>query len=267
MAITSLDNAIAGMKPPEFFTKGVTGNMTVNRTFNLNYLTGIPGAAAANTTAGLSGAALTSWTGQLPIPAASGSTHLARMVGYSSAAAGVLLLCDRLWHNTVVVTSTTGQTINSVTWPARDADGATTGRGVYIGAEVGATVGAATPSLTLSYTNSAGVSGRSATNLLSFASASTQGNFYQFGLAAGDVGVQSIQTYTQSASLVSGTVNLVAYRILAALEIGVAGIPRSIDALTSGMPRLYDTSVPFLLWLPGVTTTTALSAQIVYTQG
>ena len=61
--------------------------------------------------------------------------------------------------------------------------------------------------------------------------------------------------------------HLVAYRVLATLELPAAGIPNAVDALTSGMPRLYDTSVPFLIFIPQTTTTTQLSGSVVYTQG
>ena len=113
MAITTLDLALAGMKPPGYFSKAVTGTLVAARPFSPFYLAGVPGAATAPSP-GLAGAALTSYAGQLAIPAASGNTHLARFSGVASAQAGLLLLCDRLWHNSgFTITSTGAQTVNS----------------------------------------------------------------------------------------------------------------------------------------------------------
>ncbi len=267
MAITTLDLALAGMKPPSYFSKAVTGTMVAGRPFSPFYLAGVPGAAAAPTP-GLGGANLTSYAGQIPIPAASGNTHLARFSGVSSAQAGMLLLCDRLWHNSgFTITSTGAQTINSAAWPARDMNGSTDGVGVILGVEISGATGAGTPTITVSYTNDANTSGKTATNSVATVATSAAGTFYPIGLAAGDTGVRSVQTLTLSATWTSGTMHLVAYRVLATLELPAAGIPNAVDALTSGMPRCYDTTVPFLIFIPQTTTTTQLSGSAVFTQG
>ena len=267
MAITTLDGALAGMTPPAYFSKAVSGTLVAGRPFSPFYLAGVPGAAAAPTP-GLAGAALTSYAGQLPIPAASGNTHLARFSGVSSAQAGVLLLCDRLWHNSgFTITSTGAQTINSVAWPARDSDGSTNGVGVILGVEISGATGAGTPTITVSYTNSANTAGKTGTNSVATVASSATGTFYPIGLAAGDTGVRSVQTLTLSATWTSGTMHLVAYRVLASLELGAAGLPNAIDALTSGMPRCYDNTVPFLVYIPQTTTTTQLTGTAVFTQG
>lgn len=267
MAITTLDGALAGMAPPQLFSKAVTGTLVAGRPFSPFYLAGIPGAAAAPAP-GIGGAALTSYAGQIPVPAASGNTHLARFSGVNSAQAGILLLCDRLWHNSgVVVTTTTAQTVNSVAWPARDLTGTTDGAGVYIGLEIVTATGAGAATPSISYTNSANTSGRTSTTVDTYAASSAAGMFYRLGLQAGDVGVRSIQSVTLGVSMTSGSISLVAYRILAMLELPAAGIPNAVDALTSGMPRLYDNTVPFLIFIPQTTTTGQLSGSVVFTQG
>lgn len=267
MAITTLDGALAGMRPPEFISKAASGTLTAGRPFSPFYTAGIPAAAAAPSP-GIAGAALTSYAGQIPIPAASNNTHLARFSGTHSTQAGVLLLCDRLWHNSgISVTTTTAQTVNSVTWPARDQNGATTGAGVYIGLEIVTATGAGAATPSISYTNSAGTAGRTSTTVDTYTASSPIGFFYRLGLQSGDAGVQSIQSVTLGVSMTSGSVSLVAYRILASLELPAAGIPNAVDALSSGMPRLYDNTVPFLLFIPQTTTTGQISGSVVYTQG
>jgi hypothetical protein len=267
MAITTLDGALAGMKPLEFFAKNASGTLVAGRPFSPFYTAGIPGAAVAPTP-GVAGAALTAYAGQIPIPAASGNTHLGRFSGVSSAQGGMLLLCDRLWHNSgIVVTTTTAQTINSVAWPARDSNGSTNGEDIYLGLEVSTATGAGASVISASYTNSAGTAGRAAAAVDAYAATSAAGSFYRLGLQAGDVGVRSVQSFTSTVSMTSGTVHLVAYRVIAALELPAAGINGVIDPVTGGFGREYDTTVPFLLYVPQTTTTTQLTGSVIHTQG
>lgn len=267
MAITSLDLAIAGYKAPQFFAKAASGTLVAGRPWTPFYAAGMPGAAVANSS-GLAGAALTSYAGQIPFPAASGNTHCGIFGGVSSAQGGVLLLCDRLWHNSGFVVTTTGaQTINSATWPARDNNGATSGDGVYIGFEVSTITGAGASVISMSYTNQAGTAGRTASAVDVYAAASGVGSFYRMGLQAGDTGVRSVQTFTSSVSMTSGVVHLVAYRVLQVVPLAAAGLPSIVDPFTGGMSRNYDNTVPFPIFIPQTTTTTQLSGQAVFTQG
>jgi len=267
MAITTLDGALAGMQYPRTFAKAVTGTMVAGRPHSTFYLAGHPGAAVANSS-GLSGAALTAYNGQLPFTnPVSGNTYLARFQGQATIA-GTLVLCDRLWHNSgIAVATTTAQTINSVAFPARDANGTTNGEAVMIGLEISATVGAGAATPTIVYTNSAGGTTKTGAMIVPYVAASIQGTFYPFSLAAGDIGVRSIQTYTSAVTMTSGSVSLVAYRELARLELTAANTPSAIDALTSGFPRLFDNTVPFIFFIPSTTTTSNISGQVVWTQG
>lgn len=267
MAITTLDGALAGMKQPQFYSKAASGTLVAGRPFSPFYTAGTPGAATAPSP-GIAGAALTSYAGQIPFPAASNNTYLARFSGIVSAQAGMLLLCDRLWHNSgISVTTTTAQTVNSVAWPARDDNGATSGVGVHIGLEVVTATGAGAATPSISYTNSGGTSGKTSTTVDTYVASSAIGSFYRLGEATGDVGVQSIQSVTLGTSMTSGSVALVAYRVLATLEISAAGVPNAVDVLTSGMPRCYDNTVPFLIFVPQTTTTTQLTGSAIFTQG
>ncbi|MCI1193761.1 hypothetical protein MOJ79_18165 [Calidifontimicrobium sp. SYSU G02091] len=267
MAITTLDGALAGMLPPVTFAKAATPSLVAGRPHSLFYLSGMPGAAVAPTP-GLSGAALTSYAGQLPFRnPPSGNSYLARLQAQATIA-GTLILADRLWHNSgLSLTATTAQTINSVAWPARDALGTSNGEQVMIGLEVSTATGAGTPTFTMSYTNQDGVAGKTGTGILTGVATSAIGAFYPIGLAAGDRGVRSIQTFTLSATWTSGAASLVAYRELARLELTAANVPSAIDALTSGFPRLFNDTVPFLIFVPSTTTASNISGQMVITQG
>ena len=268
MAITTLDGALAGFKPPHTFAKTPTGTLVAGRPVSLFYLTGMPGAATAPAP-GMGGEALTSYAGQIPFsnPAGSELTYLARLQAMATIG-GVLVLADRLWHNSgISVTTTTAQTINSVAWPARDINGSTEGVGVYIGLEVRTATGAGAATPSISYTNSANAGSKTGSMLVTYSASSAAGTFHPFTLDAGDVGVRSIQSVTLGVSMTSGAVHLVAYREIARLEFAAAQTSNAIDLVTGGFPQLFNNSVPFLFFIPNNTTSTAVSGQLIYSQG
>lgn len=270
MAITTIDGAIAGVQWPRFFAKSVTGTLVAGRPFSLWSLAGNPGAGSYDTT--LNGVTLSGTSaqvaGQIPFTdPVSGNTYLSRFQA-AATQPGTLILADRLWHNGgYTITSTTAQVSTTPVWPARDANGSANGEGVLLGVEYSAAAGAAAPTFTVSYMNSGGVGSRTATNYFATANSSIATSFYPIGLQAGDTGVRSVTSLTLSVSQVTGTINLVAYRPIAALEITNANVPNAIDALTSGFPRLYNGSVPFLIFIPSTTTASNITGQVVWTQG
>lgn len=271
MAITTGDGLLAGMRPRESFIKA-TGTMEAAGVFaSLFYTAGRPGAAVAPTP-GLAGAALTTYAGQMPWtnPTGGALSYLARVFA-SAGVAGSLFVCDRLWHNSgIVVTTTTAQTVNSVAWPARDRDGSTNGADVMVALEVSAatTNGAAVTNMTMSYTDDGGTAGNTGrANLPNFPATAAAGSFIPFSLDPGDTGVRSIQSITLGTSLVAGTVHLVAYRVLAEVPVPIANVPVLADAVALGMPQLWDNTVPFLVWLPTATTTTQVVGSLTYAQG
>jgi hypothetical protein len=355
MAITTVDQALAGMQQPREFVKNLTGAMIAGRPHSLWYVGGIPAAAATPptfsivsntsptpsvfTTSANHGLAngdrvsiqgvtiyvtslpdgpdytatstgLTTFTcagvncghagtggffssydrgagtgtpgnlgivrvagatpaGQIPFTnPVSGNTYLARLQGMGTIA-GTLLLCDRLWENCGIHWSKTTEQLftGSARIPARDQNGTNNGVGVYAGVEVAWATSTNTPTLTLKYTNSAGTVGQIGTNIVATVATSIQGTFYPIGLAAGDLGIQKAESLTLSASWTAGVIQVVLYRVLARLELTAANVPNAIDALTSGFPRLYDNTVPFLIFIPSTTTTSNISGHAIWTQG
>lgn len=267
-AITTLDGVISGMQPAQPFLKvGATMEAAgvLNSTF---YYSGRPGAATAPSP-GIGGAALTTYAGQIPFSnPVSGNTYLARF-SVAAGTVGRAYLLDRLWHNSgVVVTTTTAQTVTSATWPARDINGSTNGDGVNCAIEVSTatTNVSAVTNTTLTYTNSAGTGSKTGT-ISSFPATAVAGTFVPFQLAAGDSGIRSIQSVTLGTSYGGGTIHLVCYRVIASVDVPIANVGSAVDAITGGFPRLYDNTVPFVVWLPSATTATTLTGEVVYTQG
>jgi len=267
MAITTLAGANTGMKLTKDFLKVLAASAVAGHPYSTFYSAGLPAAAAAPTP-GIGGAVLTSYTGQIPWEnPVSGNSYLARLQAASSTACS-LVLCDRLWHNSGIdLTSTLEQAFTgSAVIPARDANGAASGHGVFGALEFSAAGGAAAPVFTFKYTNQAATAGQTATTIIASANSPGLGKFQVFALAAGDLGVQKAESITLSTSQLSGTAHVVLFRVLARLELGLAAIPNAIDALTSGFVRLYDNTVPFLLVIPSVTGAT-VSGNLIVAQG
>jgi hypothetical protein len=276
MAITTLDGALAGMRPPQSINKAITATLVAGRPASLWSLGGSPGAGSFDNT--LNGVTLSSSSanvaGQIPhFDPASGNSYLARLTA-AATQAGTLMLLDRIWHNGgYTITSTGSQSITSPTWPSRcptsgtDDTPATTGLGVMLALEISAAAGAAAPTITIGYTNSDGTAGRTATNIRATANSPAVGALHFIGLQAGDVGVRSVQSLTLSASWVSGTMNLVAFRVIAELPLPIANTAAAVDVLTSGTPRLYNGVVPWLVFNPSTTTASNISGTYVETQG
>ena len=207
--------------------------------------------------------------GQIPFTnPVSGNTYLARLQG-QCLIPGSLLLCDRLWENSGIspVKATEQLFTNSAQIPARDANGTNTGAGVFAGVELVTNTGATAPTYTVKYTNTLGAAGHTGTNIMANVATSILGDFFFISLQAGDVGIQKAESITLSATQTSGTIQVVLFRVIARLELTAANIPNAIDAITSGFPRIYNDSVPFLLFIPSTTTTSNITGHCIWTQG
>ncbi len=269
MAITNLDGVIAGLQPVQPVLKSSFTGQAAGAFFSSFYLAGLPGAAAAPSP-GINGSTLTSYTGQIPFPATGvGNTYLASMDVTGTANVGGVLLCDRLWHNSgTVVTTTTAQAISIGILPARDQNGTTNGAGIQLAVEVttATTNGAPVTNMTASYTNQSGTSGRTAT-VTSFPANAVAGTFVPFNLAAGDTGMRSIQSITLGTSLVSGAISLVMYRVIAAIPCPLDNATAGQDFAQLGLPLMYNNSVPWMVYMLTGTAGGQVVSTINYTQG
>jgi hypothetical protein len=267
--ITTVDGLLAGMTPPNEIMKIGTTMQAAGVQHSLLYATGRPAAAAAPAP-GLNGTTLTTYPGQIPFtnPTAGLLSYLASLEATATQILALMLM-DRLWHNSGIVAATTGaQAITFSGLPSRDANGGALGAGCMAALEVSTVTGNGAPvtTITISYTNETGTAGRTGT-IASFPATAVAGTFVPFALQAGDLGIRSIQSITLGTSLVSGTVHLVVYRKLAALNLTQpnAGAPK--DAIGLGFPRLYDNTVPFLVCLPNGTTAATVTGSLVVAQG
>jgi hypothetical protein len=272
VTIVSLDQLINGMIPyPRFFGKDAGTAEAVGIQHTPWYQTGPLGAGAAPTGA-LNGAVFTGTTnGAIAIPAAvSGEqSYITRISGIQTGNVQGLWVIDRLWGNVPVVTTTINQPIVSPAWPARDETASTNGAGVFLAMETSVVTGnaGAITNTTVSYTNSAGTAGRTAT-LASFPITGVAGTLVVFALQAGDVGVRSVQGVVLGTSYVSGAIHLVAFRLMAELPTPLANTPYALSWSELNMPEVWDNSVLQLVYA-GVTGTAlgAVSGSLSYAQG
>lgn len=188
-----------------------------------------------------------------------------RDVNMAGTQVGQFNLYDVLWVNTgLTVTTTTAQSITQPTLPARDNNGSTNGLGIYAGILVttATTNGSAITNMTMSYTNSDGTSGRTAT-IASFPATAVIGTFVTFQLQAGDKGIGSIQSITLGTSLVTGAISIICFNPMTSVSIPLANsgslaYPKKLDL------RLYDGHCLIPFWLAASTTAVTINGNIYF---
>lgn len=279
MAITTLDQLIAGCRPPQFFHFSISGAATSTaagqermlfssfRTYNsggIPYQDGIDLNNEGNMPALPSGAALTSLLySSMPFQNAAAGKNL-YLSHFSAVYAGGgttttdypanIILVDRVWHSGYLSWELdTPQTVNSVPFAARDANGTTNGEGVFLFLEFSQSLAApATFTVTINYTNSDGVNGRTKTQTLPNSN-SINGTTYLLDLQDGDKGVRSVQSITLATGFTGGaavTVNLAAQRIITSVQTSGRYRGNVVTPVSGGLPRLYNNSVLGIVFGP-----------------
>jgi len=201
--------------------------------------------------------------------AGAGKVRYLSEVSMDATVAHAYSLWDVVWVNSgLVVTTTTGQTINSVAFPARDADGTVNGRGYCIGIyAVGALGNAGVVSnSTITYTNNLGTGSRTATLNATvpnnFPATPVIGTVVWFELQAGDEGVQSIQTVTLNTTLTSGTASVFVARKLVDVPVSVANLSFSKQINYGNGVVLYDNACILPFARVSATTATVINGSV-----
>lgn len=219
MAITTRDGLIAALAAAQEIDFVKAGSaMTAGRYLSMFRMTGRPGAAGTPST--VAGNACSSATvGAIPFTNPSGSlvSYLAQLT-VSASNQGSMVIYDRLVETALLSANVaTAQTVGSAALPTR----VTGGAGVALWLEVYTATGAtASGTVTASYTNSAGVSGRTATLIGGLPASAAANTMIPFALQAGDTGVQSVQTVTiATATGTAGSVGITLLQRIA--EVGL----------------------------------------------
>lgn len=257
---------------PVVFMKSGTAADTVGYWYCTSKDAGFPGAWAPGTP-GINGRATDGTTsgdfGSIPIKnPATGSNYLTELTMGASVNHSHLFF-DVLWVNSgIAVTTTTAQAITTPTLPARDVNGTTNGEGCMIAmlTTTANTNAAVISNTTVSYTNSDGTSGRTAT-LTAIAGSQIPatpviGTIVWFNLQAGDKGVRSIESITLNTSLGAGAVSLMICRDLANIGTSLVNVQFTRKLSEPGV-RLYNGTCMLHCVLASATTATFFNGEVV----
>jgi hypothetical protein len=265
MAITTIDGLTAAL--PAFGWPVLKTPFTTQAASAWNALwtvTGIPG-AGVNTSAGVNGEIPTDATaGAYPFtnPTSPALSYLSRFYAYASSL-GQLFLYDRLWHNSGLSVTTTGnQSVTSTTLTRPDS----TGFDVEAWLEVYTALGAGSTAKTIDYTDQDGNTSNTGT-LQGFVTTAAAGRAFPFSLASGDTGVRQITGFDNVATSTSGTFGLVLRRFVSMVSISVNASGAAIGPIDLGLPRVYDDACLDFLWLCSAAGNHTVGGNIAIAQG
>lgn len=257
MAITSGDGYIAAAKQIFPYTKTAVTTVA-NTRYSIAQASGTPGSLTLLGPATPAGGLLTDATAGMPTINAfgGGATGYLTRVQWASSVPSRIELWDKIFA--VGITSTQMGTLQTLTLSgqpsilSRTPDGA--GNGLRIFLEIATTLGATATTIAVTYTNSAGVSGR-ATGATGSLSGFVAGRWVEMALQAGDSGVQKIDTVVVGGATNTGALNVIIARPLwtngprVANGNGVDGIDRT------GMPIVVETAALVATVIPDSTST------------
>lgn len=262
MAISSMDTLVAAMtaSTAQVLTwhKSAVTAEGAGTYADLFLVAGNPGAGTTPAAASAGGTSYsgTGDSGLVFTPPIGGQLTYVLSWSVSNSLAGTVMLYDRLWAcsglgtGAGVTTTVTGMT------PITRYSG---GEGALLWYVCLTAPSAQTAGMTItaSYTNSDGVSGRTGSIVLSGGSPPPTANqAYPFSLQAGDKGVQSVQSVTNSVgSFTGGTHGLLVCKTLMAAPCPTGGNGILVDGLKLGLPQLDDDASLNILTLSSTTNT------------
>jgi hypothetical protein len=265
MAISDLNGIIGGTKTAAMIFKSASQPTTVANMWHSYWAaTSIPGAgtfSAGNTSAGTIFNEATTGAMAFTDPAGGANSYI--MGGsVTSTISGVVMLYDRCF-GVGALTPASGAYSPAVTGTALDRP--SSGAGCMIAAEIVTALSAAAHTVTITYTNSNGDTGRTASVVLP-ASAGI-GRVFFATLQTGDSGVRQITAVSGSATPPTGTFNLLIIRPL--LQAGVvANLPRTFGIPESGLRPMYaNTCAAIMFYNPTGTTSSTITVTLDLTEG
>lgn len=242
MAITTMDQIAAGLAAApvsDIYCPSVTnvggGYVNLQRAaVTASGQMAIPAAASAGGTLHVAGQA---GFGNLPDPTGGASRYLAQ-ASLTFTTAGSILFYDRVWScSGLNGTLTTAQTVTGFPTLTRpDANG--TGLEIWI--ECYTATGSTAVNVTVQYTNSAGVSGRN-TVAVAHITSMPANRMYRVPLQSGDVGVNSIQSVTLSATTgTAGNFGVTLMKKICVVGCAVPNVPVTYDFAALGLPIIQN---------------------------
>lgn len=238
MTIATFDQWIASAKQLIPYSKITARTTVANRWFTLHDLDGNPGktsALAVGNTA--NGAVPTDATAGFPTITFSTGTGYLSSVDFGSTVSCRLAIYDRLFHAGAYNFN------DAITLAAQPSFASRVPSANYAGLELWVecvTAFTGTPSIAVTYTDQAGNAGHT-TGTVSMGAALTVGSMIQLPLAAGDTGLQKVESVTATVAS-AGTFNVVVARHLwsGRVAFGNSGDSHGMDR--TAMPQLFGDS-------------------------
>lgn len=274
MAIANMDQLVAAMTSSSAqnlpWNKSSAASEGAGTYFDHFAVAGIPAAGATPADASTGGTSYTSASqGGLAFTAPSGSDiSYLLSISVSSTQQGSIYLYDRLWACSGLATGAGATTtITGMSNITRYNSGV--GCEIWYVCLTAPSAQTANMTLTVSYTNSDGVSGRSGTVVLSGGfPPPTAGQCYPFSLQAGDKGVRSVQSVTNtSGSFTGGTHGLFVAKRLVCAHSAITTNGMLVDGLKLGLPQIDSSACLTFLSVCSTTVTGFWAGNINIVQG
>lgn len=240
MSITTVDQLIGSAKQQFQMYKSASRTTLANIPFSVFDLAGSPGAgtlAGTSTTAGVVPTDATTGTPTINAFGGGATGYLSRFE-YSNTVAGRVYLYDMLFKAGAYSFNSNVTLSAQPSYSGRVPGGTDfTNTGIWIEAVTAFT---GNMSVAVTYTNQAGTAAKT-TGTVATGVAPTLGRMIQLPLAAGDTGVQKIESVVGSVSTV-GTFNVLVLRRLAMGRVRIANDGDVYAPDRTGMPQVFDTS-------------------------
>lgn len=278
MAFATIDEFVAALESPRdrvLITKDLTCNAAGR--VHSSWL-GLPNAGAAPTTAVAPTKATTGaypfdgWQnsgGGLKTYCVGGDVRGNQASGSQFGLPTMMIVADRLSHQGGLSGVVTGaQTTNL---PTAALTRYTSGVGVMAALEIYTAIGSSSTSVTVSYTNTTPTAGQISPAIQWGTTGFREiSRFFPLPLAAGDIGVTSVESVTVPASTsTAGAFGVTLYKPLFA--IAVSPFDSQVDAIFSGrmaggLPEILDDACLFLIGCPGIAATHRIQGSLSFAE-
>ncbi len=260
MPITSVDDIAAGLQSAKFeaqFHKSVVATTAANSNYTTFYSAGTPRPAAQPplNSAGTGYACSNATTGSVPITAGNLSLWLAKL-NLNSNLTGSILIFDRVWAASFTAPTVAG-TVAITTpgaLPARITDG---GQGLFVFLESYTAGGASGGTFALNYLDETGAAKTGPT----FAPVSVPaiGRTQLVPLAAGSKGISQVVSFTNSATMTSGTYVIALKKLLAIFPVqSLLAVPTPLDWAMLGIPPVSSDACIEVVFIPNSATSSPM---------
>lgn len=251
MGIATLDALIGAAKQYASFGKTASRTGVATSWFSVFDQAGNPGAGTLAGTSTTTGVVPTDATPGCPNISAfgAGNTGYLAQVDFGSSVACRIKLFDLLWKGGAYAFNANTSGNSPASYASRVPGGAYGDEQIWLEQ---VTAGTGVQNVAVTYTNQAGVTGRSTGTIAT--AANIVGRMWQLPLQSGDTGVQGVTGVVGSVAS-AGTFNILVLRPLWSGRVKIANDGDVHDFTKTGMPEIFADSALFMAIAPDSTAT------------